>query len=76
MVWYRLSRGSGMTKPKERPWTLSVPAAGGRYYGIGRNAAYRAAERGEIPTVQVGRLLRVPIAILEKKLTEGASESR
>jgi Helix-turn-helix domain len=48
--------------------TLSVPEAGRRYFGLCRNAAYEAAKRGEIPTVKVGRLLRVPIRALERML--------
>jgi len=37
----------------------SVPEAG-RLLGLGRNAAYEAARRGDIPTIRMGRLLRVP----------------
>ena len=48
--------------------TLSVPEAGRRYFGIGKNASYRAAERGDIPTLKIGSLLRVPVIRLEKKL--------
>ena len=44
---------------KEQKKTLSVPQAG-EILGIGRNAAYVAAHRGEIPVIQIGRLLRVP----------------
>ena len=40
--------------------TMSVPEAGRQLYGIGRDAAYAAVERGEIPAVRVGRSLRVP----------------
>lgn len=40
--------------------TLSVPEAGRIIYGLGRDAAYRAAGRGEIPTKRMGRVLRVP----------------
>ena len=58
-----------MTKRKDAPLTLSVPEAGKKYYGIGRNAAYRAADRGEIPTIQVGGLRRVPVVRIEKMLT-------
>jgi excisionase family DNA binding protein len=58
------------TKTRKRPsLTLSVPEAGQRYLGIGRNAAYRAAERGEIPTIKVGALLRVPVIRMEKMLS-------
>jgi len=37
----------------------TVPEAG-RLLGLGRNAAYAAAQRGDIPTVRIGRLLLVP----------------
>jgi excisionase family DNA binding protein len=37
----------------------TVPEAG-RILGLGRNAAYAAAQRGDIPTLRIGRLLRVP----------------
>ena len=50
------------------PRTLSVPEAGRRYFGIGKNASYRAAERGDIPTIRVGGLLRVPVIRMERKL--------
>ena len=58
-----------MTKKKGPPLTLSVPEAGQRYFGIGRNASYRAADRGEIPTIQIGGLRRVPVVRMEKMLT-------
>jgi hypothetical protein len=50
------------------PFTLTVPEAGKRYFGLSRNAAYAAAGRGEIPTVRIGRLLRVPVRALERLL--------
>jgi hypothetical protein len=50
--------------------TLTVPEAGRRYFALGRNASYEAARRGEIPTIRIGRLLRVPIVALERKLEE------
>src|ERR1035438_9678615 len=40
--------------------TVSVPEAG-RMLGIGRDAAYAAAARGEIPTLRLGRTLRVSV---------------
>ena len=49
------------------PRTVSVPEAG-KWLGIGRNAAYEAARRGDIPTIKIGRLLRVPVVALERKL--------
>lgn len=50
--------------------TLSVPVAGRRYYNLSRNASYEAARRGDIPTIRVGRLLRVPVRRMERKLDE------
>lgn len=43
-----------------RRTTITVPEAG-EVLGIGRSAAYIAAERGEIPVLHFGRLLRVPV---------------
>jgi hypothetical protein len=53
-------------KPQAR--TISVPAAGRDYFGISRYASYQAASKGQIPTIRVGRLLRVPVQALEKML--------
>ena len=53
----------------DESFTITVPEAGKRYFGISRNAAYAAAERGEIPTVRVGRLLRVPVRAMDEMLT-------
>ncbi len=52
--------------------TMSVPEAG-RVLGLARNASYSAAARGEIPTVRIGRLLRVPKRALERMLDAGSA---
>jgi Helix-turn-helix domain len=52
----------------EPPLTLSVPEAGWKYFGMSRNASYAAAERGDIPTVRIGKLIRVPVRALERML--------
>jgi hypothetical protein len=57
-----------------RPKTFTVPEAGKRYYDLGRGGSYEAAKRGDIPTIRVGRLLRVPVAAMERKL-ESAGRS-
>lgn len=46
---------------------MSVPEAG-KLLGLCRNSAYRAAERGEIPTLRIGRKLLVPVAAFERLL--------
>jgi len=48
--------------------TISVPEAGKTYFGLSRNAAYAAAKRGDLPTIKIGELLRVPLRTLEQKL--------
>jgi hypothetical protein len=52
----------------EFPKTLSIPEAGKRYFGLSRNGSYDAAARGDIPTIRIGRLLRVPVRALERML--------
>jgi hypothetical protein len=65
-----------MSKPKVACATISVPKAGKDYYGLSANGSYAAARRGEIPTIKVGRLLRVPILAMEAKLTVSPIENR
>jgi hypothetical protein len=48
--------------------TISVPEAGRAFFGLSRDGSYDAARRGEIPTIKVGRKLRVPIAVMEEIL--------
>ncbi len=54
------------------PKTLTVPEAGKIYFGISRNASYEAAARGDIPTIRIGRLLRVPVVAMERKMEQAA----
>ncbi len=58
-------------KTAKMPKTMSVPEAGKVYYGLSRNGSYEAARRGDIPTIQVGRLLRVPVAAMERIVDQG-----
>jgi excisionase family DNA binding protein len=48
----------------------SAAQLGWRYLGLSRNSSYAAAERGEIPTIRVGRLLRVPVRAMERLLDQ------
>jgi excisionase family DNA binding protein len=59
----------------DTPLTLTVPEAGKRYFNLSRGASYAAAERGEIPTVRIGRLLRVPVRALENVLNAAAERA-
>ena len=49
--------------------TLTVDEAA-RCLGIGRNSAYEAIARGEIPVVKIGKRLLVPRHALERLLQE------
>jgi hypothetical protein len=60
---------------EQNEWTISVPEAGRRYYGLGKNASYAAAERGDIPTIKIGRLLRVPVRQIEQKLEQSVASA-
>jgi excisionase family DNA binding protein len=60
---------------KDTELTISVPEAGRRYFGLSRNASYAAAERGEIPAVRIGRLLRVPVRAMEAMLDKIAAQA-
>jgi hypothetical protein len=64
-----------MRVSKQGELTMSVPEAGKKYFGLSRNASYDAAARGEIPTIKIGRLLKVPIVALDRML-EKASQDR
>jgi excisionase family DNA binding protein len=51
--------------------TVTVVEAAKRL-GIGRNSAYDAAARGEIPTIRIGKRILVPVAALERLLAGGS----
>ena len=55
--------------------TMTVPAAGKYFLGLSKNASYDAARRGDIPTIRVGRLLRVPIHLMHRKLDRADVEA-
>ena len=64
-------------KPAAKPtkiWTISVEEAGARL-NISRNTAYEAAKKGDIPTIKIGRLLRVPLAPFERMLGVATSNN-
>ena len=54
--------------------TADVPSVGRVCFGMGKNASYDAAKRGEIPTIQIGKLLKVPTAALRRMLQLDSAE--
>ena len=59
---------------KQGQLTMSVPEAGKKYFGLSRNASYEAAARGEIPTIKIGRLLKVPVVALDRMLEHAGTD--
>jgi excisionase family DNA binding protein len=58
-----MDRGSRMKGLRDLPPTITVELAG-ELLGISRRSAYRAAARGELPALRLGRRLVVPTARL------------
>jgi hypothetical protein len=58
-----------ITMERNRP-TMSVPEAGKKYFGLGRNASYAAAARGDFPTMWIGSRVFAIVAALERKIEE------
>lgn len=52
--------------PADRPVVLVEEAAA--WLDLSRSAAYAAVQRGEIPVIRLGRLLKVPTAALRRML--------
>ena len=46
-----------------------------RRLGISRSAAYQAVHAGQIPSVRIGRLIRVPLVALQRMLDQAGSEA-
>jgi hypothetical protein len=55
------------------PLTVSVPVFGRVAYNLGRNASYDASKRGQIPTIEIGGMKRVPVRpALKPLIADGA----
>ena len=64
-----------MTDKNSKLLVMSVPEAGAKL-GLSRGGAYAAAERGEIPTIRIGKLLKVPRVAFDRMLERaGLSDS-
>jgi excisionase family DNA binding protein len=50
-----------------------VPEAG-RLLGLSRNASYEAAKRGDIPTIRIGKLIRVPKVAFDRMLERAGAK--
>lgn len=60
---------------KDLPPTISVSQAS-EVLGISRRSAYRAATRGELPAIRIGRRLLVPTNRLLELLETSSADER
>jgi hypothetical protein len=51
------------------PWVMSIEDAGRKYFGVGKTASYRLADRGTLATMQVGERRRALPRVIEKQLS-------
>jgi hypothetical protein len=58
---------------RKRP-TMPVPDAGKQYFGLGRNASYDAARRGQIPTIRIGSRIFAVVAALDRMVGDAGSD--
>jgi excisionase family DNA binding protein len=56
------------------PTLLTVPETAA-YLRISRNTAYEIVKRGELPSVRLGRVIRVPRASLDAWIVEAAQRA-
>ena len=54
-------------KLKSEKVTITIIEAA-KMLGVGRNQAYEAAHRGDIPVIRIGRRLLVPLAAFRQML--------
>jgi len=57
----------GVPSPEDQP-TLNLWPETGRILGLSKQSVYGAAERGDIPTIRIGRRLLVPTAAVRRML--------
>jgi excisionase family DNA binding protein len=62
-----------MRSDRDERLVLDVPEAG-RLLGLSRNASYEAAKRGDIPTIRIGKLIRVPKAAFQRMLERAGAK--
>lgn len=55
-------------------WTMSVPAAGRKFYGAGRDKSYEMAKTGGMPVIKLGKTLRAVVPAIKRQLQEAGQE--
>ncbi len=60
-------------KEEDGRLVYDVPEAGAML-GLTRNASYEAAKRGDIPTIRIGKLIRVPKAAFHQMIERAGAK--
>jgi hypothetical protein len=56
--------------------TMAVVDAGRRYFNLGRNAAYDAAKRGDIPVIRIGGKIVAVVPAIERMLANAGLDPK
>jgi excisionase family DNA binding protein len=64
---------TGDTQDDDKRLVYEVPEAGAML-GLSRPAAYAAAKRGDIPTIRIGKAIRVPKVAFNRMLEEAGAK--
>ena len=59
---------------EDDPLAISIPQAA-RLLGIGRNQAYEAVRKHQLPSIQIGRRKLVPLSRLKRLLDGGQAKT-
>jgi excisionase family DNA binding protein len=65
-----MSNGGNESPVRFEPGGLTITVReAARRLGVGKNCAYDAARRGDIPVIRIGRRIVVPLAAFEAMMT-------
>ena len=56
--------------------TMSVPKAGKIFFGLGRDASYRAAKSGQMPAIWIGGKIRAVVPAIEQMLADAGKKTK
>ena len=65
-----------MTVKHDTTKTMAVPDAGRMFFGLGRNASYAAAQRGDIPCIKIGGRLIAVVPAIERMLADAGEAQK
>ena len=71
-----MTKGRSIPAPEALPITSSIPWCGKKFFEAGKEASYRLAKKGVIPTIDVGtRNKRALPRVLQRRLMNDPQEA-